>query len=273
MEGHYDSDPNSAKSEDPEGYLAEAKAKPENPYAATAKTTAKPAVGRLTDDRIRRLEELGFVWSLRDDWMKHYEELRVYRSQFGNCNVPARYTQNRRLGIWVSAQRQLYKSLKTPGLDSKKQRPSSLTAERIDLLNNLGFTWTIRSRDNLGESWNQRLADLIEYKKRHGDCLVPSRYPENPELGVWVGTQRTNYRLYLKAKESGEQSSGASAMNEERIQQLEELGFVWSLRGQDTTRKEPPYGIFERLNMPAHLVQLSAEEAEARDLVRQVMEM
>jgi len=102
---------------------------------------------------------------------------------------------------------------------------------------------------------------------------VPSRYPENPELGVWVGTQRTNYRLYLKAKESGEQSSGASAMNEERIQQLEELGFVWSLRGQDTTRKEPPYGIFERLNMPAHLVQLSAEEAEARDLVRQVMEM
>lgn len=32
--------------------------------------TRKPLVGRLTDDRIRRLEELGFRWSLRDDWVR-----------------------------------------------------------------------------------------------------------------------------------------------------------------------------------------------------------
>ncbi len=36
----------------------------------------KPVIGRLTDDRIRRLEGLGFVWSLRDDWAKHYDELK-----------------------------------------------------------------------------------------------------------------------------------------------------------------------------------------------------
>jgi hypothetical protein len=30
----------------------------------------KPLLGRLTDERIRRLEEIGFVWSLRDDWQK-----------------------------------------------------------------------------------------------------------------------------------------------------------------------------------------------------------
>lgn len=35
----------------------------------------KPLVGRLTDDRIQRLQNLGFVWSLRDDWQKHYDEL------------------------------------------------------------------------------------------------------------------------------------------------------------------------------------------------------
>jgi len=40
-----------------------------------------------TDDRIRRLEELGFVWSLRDVWMKHYEELKPYRERFGNWCV------------------------------------------------------------------------------------------------------------------------------------------------------------------------------------------
>jgi hypothetical protein len=61
--------------------------------------------------------------------------------------------------------------------------------------------------------------------------MVPSRYAESPELGIWVGTQRTQYRLYMKAKEAGEAVSGAAAMNESRIQLLEELGFVWALRG------------------------------------------
>ena len=32
--------------------------------------STKPLVGRLTDERIRRLQEIGFVWSLRDDWQK-----------------------------------------------------------------------------------------------------------------------------------------------------------------------------------------------------------
>jgi len=61
--------------------------------------------------------------------------------------------------------------------------------------------------------------------------MVPSRYAESPELGIWVGTQRTQYRLYMKAKETGESVSGAAAMNESRIRILEELGFVWALRG------------------------------------------
>jgi hypothetical protein len=37
----------------------------------------EPAIGRITDYRIRSLDDLGFVWSVRDDWQKHYEELKV----------------------------------------------------------------------------------------------------------------------------------------------------------------------------------------------------
>ncbi|KAL7572037.1 hypothetical protein ACA910_001690 [Epithemia clementina (nom. ined.)] len=253
----YDSDPNSTKTEDTEVIN-----NPGEDNFAQEYTQMKPAPGRLTDERIQRLENLGFVWSLRDDWMKHYEELKLYKQEFGNCNVPARYTKNRRLGIWVSAQRQQYKILKSAGFeDAKKQRPSSLTPERIELLNQLGFTWTIRSRDSLGESWNQRFIDLKEYKEKYGNCLVPSRYPPNPELGVWVGTQRTQYRLYQKAKESGQHVNGASAMNEERIRQLEELGFVWALRGTEGNRKDSPY----------HEQNSSQLELEERELMEQII--
>lgn len=138
-------------------------------------------------------------------------------------NVPARFAENRKLGIWVSAQRQQKKLLDT-ATDTKPNRSTPLTQERIKLLDDIGFTWTIRSRDSLGESWNQRLEELRAFQREHGNCLVPSRYPPNPELGIWVGTQRTQYRLFMKAKEAGRPST--SAMNEERIAQLEELGFV-----------------------------------------------
>lgn len=43
---------------------------------STGSTTGTPLVGRLTQERINRLQGLGFVWSLRDDWAKHYEELK-----------------------------------------------------------------------------------------------------------------------------------------------------------------------------------------------------
>ena len=61
---------------------------------------------RLTDERIARLESLGFVWSVRDDWKTHFDELIKYKKKFGNCDVPARYEKNKRLGIWVTRQRQ-----------------------------------------------------------------------------------------------------------------------------------------------------------------------
>lgn len=138
-------------------------------------------------------------------------------------NVPARYPANKKLGIWVSAQRQ-QKKLLDSNPDAKPNKSTPLTPERIKLLDDLGFTWTIRSRDSLGDTWFLRLEELRAYQREHGNCLVPSRYQPNPELGIWVGTQRTQYRLYMKAKESGKPSN--SAMNEDRIAHLDQIGFV-----------------------------------------------
>lgn len=34
-------------------------------------------------------------------------------------------------------------------------------------------------------TWYERLNDLYEYHREHGDCLVPQKYPPNPALGIW----------------------------------------------------------------------------------------
>ena len=60
-------------------------------------------------------------------------------------------------------------------------------------------------------SWNFSFGLLEQYKEVHGDCNVPQKWPENPQLGSWVMTQRRN----------------RETLSEDRVSRLEALGFVW----------------------------------------------
>ena len=64
-------------------HMAALELQAEDPSAADSFVPIK-APGRLTADRMERLESLGFVWSLRDDWQKHYLELKAYKEQHGH---------------------------------------------------------------------------------------------------------------------------------------------------------------------------------------------
>lgn len=52
--------------------------------------------GRLSKERIRALNEIGFVWNqnLQGEWMKNYEELKSLSENIG-------VSLNRRKGIWA----------------------------------------------------------------------------------------------------------------------------------------------------------------------------
>jgi len=92
----------------------------------------------LTAERIRRLESLGFTWSVRPEpvttWNQKFQELKAYKSTHGNCMVPQRYQANLPLGTWVHTQRRQYKLMN----EGKK---TSMTKEKIDALHSIGFNW------------------------------------------------------------------------------------------------------------------------------------
>lgn len=75
---------------------------------------------------------------------------------------------------WVKRQRYQYK-LKLEG------KRSTLSDERVKLLNQIGFIWN--SHDVV---WEERWHELIAFKNAHGNCIVPSNYDKNPQLAVWV---------------------------------------------------------------------------------------
>lgn len=200
-------------------------------------TDFKKAIGEafevevLRPPRLKQLPKPGFFFELdnwpkgygpsdrnnsfylnRDDsWYEKFEELAEYKKEKGDCNVPRGFPDNPSLGKWANTQRSQYKLL-------KDGMASPITAYRIRALEGIGFQWN--SLDGL---WYERLEELKEYKKEKGDCNVPQRYQDNRSLGKWVQTQQYQYRRWLNGE--------ASALSENRIQRLEEIGFWWRIRG------------------------------------------
>lgn len=96
------------------------------------------ATGRLSDERIAALDDLGFVWVV-DHFMtqrkksdEKFEEffryLIEFKKEYGHCDVVQRYVcaDGYTLGARVN---------------KKRLRPERMTEEQIERLNNIGFVW------------------------------------------------------------------------------------------------------------------------------------
>jgi hypothetical protein len=144
-------------------------------------------------------------------WDTRFKELCEFRQQHGNCLVRFNWNNNLALAKWVKRQRYQCK-LKIEG------KHSTLSEKRQQTLDDLGFVWDLQ-----GALWEERLGELVEFRRLHGHCNVPSRYKDNHSLSVWVQVQRRQYKL-------SQEKDKRSYMTKERIARLEETGFIWKPR-------------------------------------------
>lgn len=57
-----------------------------------------------------------------------------------------------------------------------------MNQERIHALEELGMVWSMCDHVD----WEERLEELRQYKQKYGDCLVPNKFPQNPQLGRFL---------------------------------------------------------------------------------------
>jgi len=153
---------------------------------------------QLTNERIARLEKIGFQWDLRaDKWEVNFEKLKAFKSSFGHCRVPITYIEDPKLHVWVRSQRRYF--LK-----------GSLSTERIARLEAIGFEW-----DPHSALWEENFLKLEKFKSENGHCKVTRNY-KNQALATWIGTQRNFYAKGL--------------LSTDRVARLETLGFMWRIR-------------------------------------------
>ena len=90
-------------------------------------------LGRLSEERIKRLDEVGFFWGLAKKaktitWEEHFKAFVEYKNTYKNCDVPNKWIENPRLAMWVSRQR-------------KKKINGTLSENHIKRLEQIGFDW------------------------------------------------------------------------------------------------------------------------------------
>lgn len=163
-------------------------------------------------------------------WNDHLDDLLEFRNKYDHCLVPNTFKENQGLANWVKRQRYQYNLF-------RQNKRSSITIERIRLLSSIGFVWSSRE-----VAWQERLKELLLYKKKHSHCNVPTRCKDNPHLAMWVKSQRRQYKLYQARK--------VSNMTPARITALENIGFIWRRRRNATLTKTKPYNHLRNNDAP-----------------------
>lgn len=142
--------------------------------------------GKLTKERIRKLEGLDFLWKqdLDSDWRDNYNELKTF--QVKHKRFPK--ASEGSLGAWCCTQR-------------KSRKQEQLSDDRIQKLDAIGFIW---SPD---EVWEKNYEQLILFHTKK------FRWPTSREgtLGSWCFVQRKAYKK--------------GQLSDERIRKLEAIGF------------------------------------------------
>jgi len=163
-------------------------------------------IGKISPDRIERLEEIGFTWEiLEEKFEKGFQQTLLYKERTGNPNVPDRYktAEGYRLGTWQSNQRKNYKK-------------GTISPARIKRLEEIGFMWEML-KEQREEQFEKGFQETLCYKESTGNSNASIIYQtlEGYRLGTWQRNQRDNYK-------KGE-------ISPDRIERLEEIGFTWEI--------------------------------------------
>jgi len=88
--------------------------------------------GNISNEKIKKLENIGYKWKINDEWYNYYSLLKKFKLENGHIDIPlTSIFKDFNLGSWVGRQRKNYKNNK-------------LSNEKIKLLEDIGFKWSLR---------------------------------------------------------------------------------------------------------------------------------
>ncbi len=217
-------------------------------------------------DRIRKLNELGFIWDTRSNivasnstatsglkngnedsqygsiynatWMKRYQQLKDFHGCHGHFQIPSQ-SKWKDLSIWVKTQRVFYRHYQRSKRPSQEvgddQFPCnysggfSTSIERIQLLEDIGFDWngTKGLKALRNETWWTRFGELETFKEHLGHLDVDIDMEE--DILNALNVIKLRHWVKLQRVEHTRYKSGEkSSLTPERVEALSRIDFIWN---------------------------------------------
>jgi len=174
---------------------------------------------KLTEDRIRRLEAIGFKWTLRNAQTKNTAVVdQQCTSNNGGYTVSTSDCScDDYLDVNGSKAEQLVEA-------SVEQAVNASTV--VAITNGLAGVQSAvpppievtKPKGKQKISFDERIEELKRFKEKHGHCDISQKSKEYTSLGGWSNNMRSGYK-----------GKGKTKMNEDRIRRLEAIGFKWTL--------------------------------------------
>ena len=168
---------------------------------------AEKAAGKLDDDKIEELENIGMVWdAFSEKWERGFAAAAQYYAEHGNLVMPISYTtkDGLRLGVWVRNQKQTYAN-------------GTLQQEKAARLEGIGIRW---EQNNYDFQWSEAYAAAKRYFEEYGSLNVPIAYTtaDGIALGKWVARQQYAHNNPGKSN---------CKLTPERVELLDKIGMQW----------------------------------------------
>ena len=176
---------------------------------------------KLTPQRIKMLEEIGFDFSIIDrdkQWMSKYELVKTYYEYYGNLNIPIMFRtldginydeQGIRLGVWLSEQR------RRMGNNNELK----LEPERIKLLKDIGLDFKVADKE---KQWMEKYKLVKAYYEHYGNLDVPIMFKTSD--GIKYDKQGIKIGTWLYKQRQGIKGINNYKVTPEHIKLLEEIG-------------------------------------------------
>lgn len=157
--------------------------------------------GLLSDSEIKKLEKVNFDFDPdKTLFESDFQKLIEYKAKNGHVNVP---TMGTYLGRKVNKFRIYY-------------RKGTLSPERIERLNSIGFQFTFED----AKTWDERFEELKEYYETYKSKQVNSGV--NPALYFWERRQKEAY--------------GKGKLEQEHVEKLNSISFDWDYKKSRETK-------------------------------------
>ena len=145
-------------------------------YHQTHNSLNLPLAHPITQSILTALSSLGIQELLQEQWETNYQQLKQYKSAYGNCTVTVTNTTSPNLEEWTAIQKECCKNYELKLQQQQQQYATDMEEKMLPMISKERYL-RLKELGLMVNKWEKRLLELQQYKMEMGHVDVPIDHP------------------------------------------------------------------------------------------------